>query len=152
MTSHLAQSIAMASMLIGAGTHAQTEHFVGQWTKEGTTYVFDFVLTINHLDGGAVNGQFNWTVARPDELAPESIMWYESKIGHTAIEYVRGSYDNSSGELLLQGYKKEDPNLIISLDHYRLKIIGEHTLQGNSKAHGTWQGVIDGKRSTEQSL
>jgi len=47
-------------------------------------------------------------------------------------------------EYFLKGYKKEDPNMIISTDHYRLKLDENGDIGGDSKAHNTWKGRING--------
>lgn len=153
MTSIIAQSLVAATLVFSSECLiGQTDQFVGSWTKEGTTYVFDFILILNHVGEGQVEGQFRWTVAKPDENAPQSVMWYQSKIGLQATEHVRGTFNSSTNELVIQGYRKDDPHMIIALDEYRLKVIGDHTLQGISKAHGSWEGIIDGTRSVDNAL
>jgi hypothetical protein len=144
--------LALSFLLISAPAFSQTEYFIGTWTKEGTTYEFDFVLTIKHLDANNVQGQFNWTFAAPDDHSGFSIDYYSEKIGLTAVEYVRGNYDPANKEYQLHGYRKDDPNTIIALDEYRVKVVGEKTLRGTSRAHGSWLGIIDGERSTETAL
>jgi len=45
----------------------------------------------------------------------------------------------------LTGYAKEDPDNIIALDQYRLKVDGNGDLGGDTKAKGSWQGRINAK-------
>jgi hypothetical protein len=153
MTSIITQSLFAATMLFSSDfVVGQTDQFIGSWTKEGTTYQFDFILILNHVGDGQVEGQFRWTVAKPDEKAPQSVLWYQHKIGLQATEFVKGRYNDNTKELFIEGYRKDDPHMIIALDEYRLKVIGDHTLQGTSKAHGTWEGIIDGTRSVDNAL
>jgi hypothetical protein len=124
---------------------AQEKHFQGAWTMIGTTYVFEFDLYLKHDANNNVVGHFDWKVAKFDEHSPSSKDYYQPKIGKTAKEFVRGTFNPATKEYVLKGYKKDDPHMIISTDHYRLKLDENGDIGGDSKAHNTWKGRINGK-------
>ncbi len=124
---------------------AQIKHFKGNWTKLETTYDFAFDLYIKHVDGNQVEGVFSWEFVNYDEKNTISKNYYEEKIGAQAKEYVKGTYDPKTKQYYLRGYKKEDPNRIISLDHYRIKEDKSGNIGGDSKTMGTWEGRINGQ-------
>ena len=123
---------------------AQENHFRGTWTMIGTTYAFEFDLFLKHDANNNVAGHFDWKVVQYDENSPESKDYYKPKLGTTAKEFVRGTFNPKTKEYILRGYKKEDPNLIISTDIYRLIIDDNGDIGGDSKAHNTWKGRING--------
>ena len=123
---------------------AQEKHFNGTWTMIGTTYVFEFDLFLKHDQNNNVAGHFDWKVTKYDENSVDSKSYYEPKLGSTAKEFVRGTFNPNTKEYFLKGYKKEDPHLIISTDSYRLKIDENGDIGGDSKAHNTWKGRING--------
>jgi len=67
----------------------------------------------------------------------------QSKVGLTAVEYVKGSYDQGTRMLTMEGYRKDDPNDIVSLDKYRLVLAeGSRSLEGKTWNHGGWRGRL----------
>ncbi len=126
-------------------TVAQTKYFQGNWTKLGTTYDFQFELQLHVTHNNQVKGVFHWTFVQYDKNFSPSKDYYESKLGLTAKEYVRGTYDPKTRQYILKGYKKDDPHQIIGLDLYRIKEDGNGNIGGDSRAHNTWQGRINGK-------
>ena len=128
---------------------SQTKLYNGTWTKITTTYAFDFDLILNVNEPNHVEGYFIWKVVHYDEYNISSKEYYENKLGMTATEYIRGTYNASEGEYLLKGYKKEDPNSIIGIDTYKLKVDENGNIGGKSKANGTWLGRINAKLELE---
>lgn len=124
---------------------AQIKRFTGNWTKIGTTYDFEFDLFIQHTGGNQVKGVFQWRAVYYDENDPLSIEYYGEKIGKEAKEYVRGTYDSNTGQYILKGFKKDDPNRIIGLDLYRLEVDENGHIGGDTRALNTWKGRINGK-------
>ena len=124
---------------------AQIKRFTGNWTKIGTTYDFQFDLFIQHTGGNQVKAVFKWQVVYYDENDPLSVKHYGEKIGLEAKEYLRGTYDAKTQQYILKGYKKEDPHRLIGLDLYRLTVDKKGDIGGDSRAHHTWQGRINGK-------
>ena len=136
-----------SSILFQIDSSAQTKYFQGNWTKLGTTYDFQFELTLHVARNNQVKGVFHWTFVQYDENFSPSKDYYESKLGLTAKEYVRGTYDPKTKQYILKGYKKDDPHQIIGLDLYRIKEDGTgNNIGGDTRAHHTWQGRINGKR------
>ena len=122
-------------------TYDPTGQWKGQWSTESGT-LFDFELTLTPSGGNSVNGEVKWTMrrtVRPDKAG---------KVGLSAIEYVRGSYDPSSGSVTLAGYAKDDPqNVLVMVDTYRLKMSGDdRTLTGSARNGGKWNGRVDLRR------
>jgi len=115
--------------------------WTGRWSTESGT-LFDFDLTLTHSGGNSVSGEVKWTMrrtVRPDKAG---------KVGLSAIEYVRGSYDPSNGSVNLAGYAKDDPqNVLVMVDTYRLKMSrDDRTLTGAARNGGKWNGRVDLKR------
>ena len=84
---------------------------------------------------GIAFGRIEWTVLRVERN------FYRDKIGTTATEFVRGTYNEASGDLSLRGYDKDDPLEIIGLDNYRLELSsGGDWLFGPTESGGDWGG------------
>ncbi len=134
-------------VLVGNISLCQTHQYFGTWTKINTTYQFDFDLTLEVKDANQVEGYFNWKLVHYDENNMLSKKYYEKKIDMTAIEYVKGTYDESKGEYVLKGYEKRDPNAIIGTDTYHLKISNNGNIEGTTNANGSWLGRIKGQQN-----
>ena len=114
---------------------------LGKWKGEWSTLsgtLLDFDLTLEEADTTAIQGNIYWTLrksARPDKA---------DKIGLSATEYVRGTYDPATGTLNLKGYNKDDPNgMLVMLDVYKLNIAtGGHSLTGHARNGGKWNGNV----------
>jgi hypothetical protein len=109
----------------------------GQWSV-ATGTLLDFDLTLRSNGANGVQGQIKWTMrrtVRPDKM---------DKIGLPAIEYVRGSFDPSSGQISLSGYAKDDPNnVLVMVDDYRLRLSADsRRLSGAARNGGRWNGQI----------
>src|SRR3989449_1864441 len=71
----------------------------------------------------------------------------KKKLGRSATEFARGRYDPTSQLLLLQGYRKEDPDTVIGLDGYRLLVAnGGDALVGITDDGGTGEGRFSARR------
>jgi hypothetical protein len=112
----------------------------GSWTgfwmaPEG--YFYTAAMRLEMAVDNSVQGQITWTLQqspRKDE---------ESKVGLTGIEYVRGTFDPSSGVLVIEGYEEDDPNTVIGLDRYRLVLAENGIVLGGITWHyGDWKGLI----------
>ena len=91
------------------------------------------------------NSQKDWDEYEEeyDEYDDASREYYSDKLGLTAKEYVKGTFDPAKNEYYLTGYKKDDPNLIIGIDTYRLKVDEYENIGGTTKANGSWKGRIN---------
>jgi len=140
----------LASISLGAG--AQVQLFHGTWTRIGTGYVFDFDLRLEHGAGNQVQGFFDWKFVQYDPDDPFSVSYYKDKLGLTAREYVKGTYDPATRTYHVVGYAKEDPEAIISLDEYLLKMDGDGNIGGETRSQNTWLGRINAKSLPLQDL
>lgn len=144
-------SIAMKSILILIATtcwlnaNCQTQLFHGTWTRLGTNYIFEFDLHLEHGAGNNVTGFFNWKFIQYDESDAFSVSYYKDKIGLTAKEYLRGTWDAATKTYHLKGYAKDDPNTIIALDEYLLKVDGNGDIGGETSSRNSWLGRINAK-------
>ncbi|MFT5383429.1 MAG: hypothetical protein ACI81W_000827 [Saprospiraceae bacterium] len=131
---------------------SQLKKFEGTWIKLNTTYVFDFDLVLNHAENNTVQGYFIWKVIKYDEGNFRSINHYKDKLGATGKEFVKGSYNPYIREYLIKGYKKEDPNNIIGLDTYHIKVDQNNDIGGTTNANGSHLGRINGKEVSVEVL
>jgi len=139
-------------LTISSTLSSQTLQFNGTWTKVSTTYKFDFDLILKVSSSNQVEGYFLWKVIEYDKNNILSKQHYEKKINLTAKEYVKGIYYPSKGEYVLKGYKKDDPDNIIGIDIYELKIDRNGELGGITNSNGSWLGRINGKQIEKDLL
>jgi hypothetical protein len=114
-----------------------TGRWLGQWSSPfGTTFSANVYLEAIGTSNG-VQGNINWTMkSTPQESK-------QSKIGLTAVEYIKGSYNPETRLLVMEGYRKDDPNNIITLDKYRLVLAEDsRSLGGATWNHGRWRGRL----------
>ena len=109
----------------------------GQWSTDSGT-LLDIEISITNGQNNAFDGQIKWTMrktARPDKM---------DKIGLSATEFVRGSFDPATGSVKMSGYNKDDPNnVLVMLDSYKLNITSDgHTLSGVARNGGKWNGHL----------
>ena len=102
-------------------------------------------MVLKHKENHDVEGYFIWKVTRYDEGSSFSINHYKDKLGTSGQEFVKGNYNPNTQEYILKGYKKEDPNSIIGLDTYHIKVDQNGDIGGTTKTSGSWQGRINGK-------
>ncbi len=116
----------------------------GQWdgfwvssSPESAGYLYEVTMT---LVSGA-NNSVDEQIARILRGSPRASE--QAKIGLSAVEFVRGSYDPVSRVIRLEGYEKTDPNTVISLDRYHLLLADNGTVIGGiTEGQGTWQGSL----------
>ncbi len=114
-----------------------TGRWQGQWSSPfGTTFSANVYLESTGTNNG-VQGQINWTMKNTPQGSKQS------NVGLTAVEYVKGSYNTETRMLTMEGYRKDDPNNIVSLDKYRLVLAGDNSsLGGATWNHGRWRGRL----------
>ena len=127
---------------------AQTGDLLGDWLGEWTNpdgHKFSCVLHIAETDSGQLQAEFVWRI----DKSPRS--WEQSKLGLTGKEFAKGSYEKETRKVLLNGYRKEDPNYIIGIDKYKLQLNKAGTfLEGKTWNHGTWEGKFKAWRPHKQ--
>lgn len=115
----------------------------GTWTNpKGYVYFAEMHLDVS--PDGIINGDIKWTLTN-SPLETDIV-----KIGLKATEYIKGIYDAQNRMLTFEGYKKDDPDIIIGLDKYKLifsednKVIGGITFN-----NGNWRGLFSLTRVTK---
>jgi hypothetical protein len=121
-----------------AAKYDPTGKWNGQWSTDSGT-MLDFELSLTESGNAGLEGQIKWTLrrtARPDKM---------NKIGLTAIEFVRGTFDPSTGAVKMNGYGKNDPNnVLVMVDAYKLNVSQDgRTLTGLARNGGKWNGHIN---------
>ncbi len=118
---------------------ADREALAGPWNGVWTsnTHVYDASLRMEVAADGQVEGAIIWTLRKSNRPA------YQSKIGKTGTEYVRGRFDARASLINVDGYRLDDPNKILGTDKYRL-VVSENrkTMGGITWDHNTWGGRI----------
>ena len=113
----------------------------GVWvslSKESSGYLFFADLQMKVADNQSVTGKIVWILKKAPPNSP-----LINKIGFSSVEFVKGKFYPESNTLVLNGYKKEDPRVIIALDEYRLILSDDHkVLGGITASHRTWKGLI----------
>ncbi|MBW4467982.1 MAG: tetratricopeptide repeat protein [Pegethrix bostrychoides GSE-TBD4-15B] len=114
----------------------------GEWT-DSAGVIFDFEMRLDTTANNNVRGSIYWTIKTPANR-PE----LQSKTEFSATEHIQGSYDPDSRSLNVAGYGKDDPNSVIILDKYKIRISADgDTFDGETAASGeTWEGRISGRR------
>lgn len=139
-------AIALVAWAVSTGvTNAQTVSqadraalagpWKGNWSSD--THEYEASLTMQVAASGRIDGAITWTLRksnRPD---------YQSKIGMTGTEFVRGQFDPDTSLVTLNGYRLDDPNKILGTDRYRM-VVGDSrkTMGGITWSHDTWSGRI----------
>jgi hypothetical protein len=140
-----------ALLLGGLVCSAQSSSVAGEWRgiwTDRTGYVFTATVTLETGSSckdcaasgdGSVRGTIVWTIRNtPAKASPEEA----AKVGMTATEYVRGEI-KGEGLLVLNGYRKDDPNNIFSIDQYRLAISDNGMVIGGiTFNNGSWTGQL----------
>jgi len=119
-----------------------TGQWQGQWTTaEGWIFEADFKIVA--ADGSNITADIHWTLRQADPLRTD----LRGKLGLTAVEHAKGTFDPQDGFLSLDGYAVEDPDRIIGLDKYRLVMSDDgSTIGGITWDHGDWNGQVIAKR------
>lgn len=120
-----------------APTYNVTGSWNGQWSVDSGT-LLDINISLSDTQNNGVEGQIRWTLrktVRPDKV---------DKVGLTAVEYVRCTFDPATGTLQMRGYRKDDPNnVLVMLDEYRLNVSSDgRTLSGIARNGGKWNGHL----------
>jgi hypothetical protein len=115
--------------------------WMGTWTGGGFTYEAIVMLDVDAT--GNVGGTISWTLRTTSNNSAKN------KIGLRAIEYVRGRYYPEAEAIVLDGYRKDDPNDIWESDKYRLIMSPTHqTMGGITAEHESWAGQFFLRRET----
>jgi len=120
--------VAVAQTITDSERAAVAGPWNGIWTGKGFRYQAH--MTLNVMANGEIDGMIEWTLLvspRPSEAG---------KIGMKGIEYVRGRFNPAAAVLNFEGYRKDDPNVILGLDRYRLVVSEQYKSMGGITASG----------------
>ena len=122
--------------------NAQVNYFKGEWTKVNTQDNFTGLLKIEIKDT-VVTGEILWTFVAIDSSDAAQVKYYRGLKGHTGIEHVKGVYYPLSHDIHFEGIAKTDPDLIIGMDKYLLKLSLEaDMIYGRTLSNGENTGLV----------
>ena len=141
----LAFSVVLTPGRLSSQTVTPAGSWSGTWNSpNGSVYSASaqFTLTAD----GALEGTIRWTLTetRRADLTP--------KVGQSGTEYVHGTFDARCRVAVFAGYKLDDPQKILGMDHYQLILApngqGFGGVTGNDQGKGdTWTGMVSLRRS-----
>lgn len=101
---------------------------------------FSFVMHLNIASNDTANGYILWRLL---QVPPDSPL--AARLNEPGTEFVRGSINRETGEVVLAGYKVDNPTLL-ALDRYRFFISSDgRNFRGLSQdTDGSWQTAING--------
>lgn len=133
------------TLFITMGNAQTTLYFKGEWTKKNKNELYAGIFKITITRENAVNGELLWTYLATDETDSFLLQHYKGKKGRRAIEFVEGSYNPSSHDMYFEGMKRTDPDDVIGLDKYSLKLSADKkALYGRTDDNGTNEGMFYG--------
>ncbi|MCE5193870.1 MAG: hypothetical protein LLF28_00180 [Nitrospiraceae bacterium] len=108
----------------------------GTWySPKGYVYFAEMHLDVS--PDGIISGDIIWTMNNSPQDSDIT------KIGLKGTEYIRGTYNTQSRVLIFEGYRKDDPNIVIGLDKYRLILSDNNQVIGGiTSNHGDWRGLF----------
>lgn len=108
----------------------------GTWVSS-KGYLYSASVRLRVAADFSVEGEISWVLERSPREEDKA------KLGFGGTEYVRGTYDPRARVLRLEGYRKDDPNIILGLDKYHLVLAdSDQVLGGITWNHGDWQGLF----------
>ena len=134
------------------GVHAQVSYYLGEWTKVNTQANFSALLKLEVSDTD-VNADIIWTYLSIDSSDLASVQYYQDKKGKMGIEYTRGQYSPTTHDIIFEGIAKSDPDFIIGLDKYILKLsLNRQVIYGETYSNGDKDGLVYFIRNNDPSL
>lgn len=121
---------------------AQVTYYKGEWTKINSEENFSAFLKLDVKDS-VVKGEIIWTYKAIDSADDASVKYYKGQKGKMGIEYVKGIYSSKTYDIQFEGISKTDPDLIIGLDKYLLKLsLDKATIYGRTLSQGENNGLV----------
>jgi type II secretion system protein G len=110
----------------------------GTW-QSPAGFVYDAELRLHLNPNGSVEGRLDWLLQK----APAERKDYVGKTGARGTEFIWGTFDPQTRNLDMVGYRRDDPQVILGLDKYRLTLSekGEE-IKGATWNHGTWAAAF----------
>ena len=133
----LVMTTANANTRSPATTYDPTGTWKGEWSTSSGT-LLDIEISLTEAPANGLDGHIKWTLrktVRPDKM---------DKIGLSAIEYVRGTFDPATGAVVVNGFRKDDPNgVLVMVDDYKLTVSRDgKSLTGLARNGGKWNGRL----------
>jgi hypothetical protein len=98
---------------------------------------FNARMRIHVHPDNAVEGKILWKLLKHKDEALQKL------IGKEGTEFIWGTYDPAERLLLVDGYRRDDPEKVIGLDRYRLTLAPEEQrLSGTTWNHGANDGKM----------
>jgi len=111
----------------------------GDWASR-SGFRFAFAMQIAVAPDDQAEGTISWQLI---QTPPDSFL--ADRIGSTATEYVRGSFDRDKKLMLVTGYDVSDTTLI-ETDAYKLQIEpDDRSFVGMTEDHGEWTAQTTGR-------
>jgi hypothetical protein len=133
---------AIMILLSSATAFSQVSYYKGEWTKVNTQDNFAGFLRIEIRDT-VVTGEIIWTYRSIDSTDETMVKYYKGQKGKMGIEIVEGVFSAASSDIHLQGTSKIDPDNIIGMDKYLLKLsYDKTTMYGRTLSNGENTGLV----------
>ena len=122
---------------------AQVTYYKVEWSMKNKQDLFTGICKIELKDNTDIKGEIAWTFLAVDSTDKSMMDMYEGKKGKSGIEKVGGSYTATTHDVYFEGIDKDDPNLILALDKYSLKLsANKQVLYGTTATGGTNSGMF----------
>lgn len=122
---------------------AQTAYYKGEWTMVNKHDLYTGLFKIEIKKNGTATGEFVWTYLATDSTSQELLDLLKGKKGTTGIEYLEGNFSVITNDFYFEGIKKDDPNNILGLDKYHIKLSANKlVIYGSTETAGTNEGLL----------
>ena len=141
-----------AFLVISTFSYAQVTYYKGEWTKIKSAANFSCILKLD-LKDSIVHADILWTYNAIDSSDKEYMEYYKNKKGRMGLEFATGKFSSLTNDFILEGTTKIDPDLIIGLDKYLLKLsLNKQVIYGATYSNGDKNGLTYFIRSTDPRL
>lgn len=131
---------------------AQVTYYKGEWTMKNKHDLFTGIFKIGIKKDGNATGQFVWTFLAVDSTNSSMVGTYSGKKGMSGIEYVEGNFNAATHDFYFVGKSKDDPNKILGLDKYHLKLAAnKQAIYGSTETEGTNEGLVFAVKLTNEA-
>ena len=130
----------------------QVLYFKGEWTTKNKHDLFTGIFKIEIKNDGTATGQFIWIFLAVDSTNSSLVETYREKKGMSGIEYVEGNFNAATHDFYFAGKSKDDPNLVLGLDKYHLKLAAnKQAIYGSTETEGTNEGLVFAVKLTNEA-
>ena len=122
---------------------AQVSYFKGEWTIVNKHDLFTGIFKIAVKKDGIAKAEIVWTYLAIDSTKQEMVDLYKGKKGKSGTEYLEGRFDAATGDFYFEGKQKDDPDTILGLDKYHVKLsANKQAIYGTTETEGTNEGLL----------